>query len=102
MTIHMDLGPDSYDILIECGILSKAGQHLNLNRRVLVVTDTGGGVVVLLVDEEDTGGVVIISLLVVVLSGEDGVFVDGVESSDHPVGSNAIQPYSGKYTSTQA
>ena len=40
MTIHMDLGPDSYDILIERGILAKAGQHLNLNRRVLVVTDT--------------------------------------------------------------
>ena len=41
MTIHMDLGPDSYDILIERGILANAGQHLNLNRRVLVVTDTG-------------------------------------------------------------
>ena len=40
MTIHMDLGQDSYDILIERGILAKAGQHLNLNRRVLVVTDT--------------------------------------------------------------
>ena len=41
MTIHMDLGRDSYDILIERGILAKAGQHLNLNRRVLVVTETG-------------------------------------------------------------
>ena len=41
MTIHMDLGRDSYDILIERDILAKAGQHLNLNRRVLVVTDTG-------------------------------------------------------------
>ena len=40
MTIHMDLGRHSYDILIERGILAKAGQHLNLNRRVLVVTDT--------------------------------------------------------------
>ena len=40
MTIHMDLGRDSYDILIERDILAKAGQHLNLNRRVLVVTDT--------------------------------------------------------------
>ena len=38
--IHMDLGRDSYDILIERDILAKAGQHLNLNRRVLVVTDT--------------------------------------------------------------
>lgn len=41
MTIHMDLGLDSYDIVIERGILAKAGQYLNLNRRVLVVTDTG-------------------------------------------------------------
>ena len=37
----MDLGPDSYDIFIERGILAKAGQYLNLNRRALVVTDTG-------------------------------------------------------------
>ena len=41
MTIHMNLGRDSYDILVERGLLSKAGQYLNLNRRVLVVTDTG-------------------------------------------------------------
>ena len=41
MTIRMDLGPDSYDILIERGVLANAGQHLNLNRRVLIVTDTG-------------------------------------------------------------
>ena len=41
MTIHMNLGRNSYDILVERGLLAKAGQHLNLNRRVLVVTDTG-------------------------------------------------------------
>ena len=41
MTIHMNLGECSYDILVERGILSKAGQYLNLNRRVLIVTDTG-------------------------------------------------------------
>ena len=41
MTIHMNLGQDSYDIVVERGILSRAGEHLNLNRRVLVVTDTG-------------------------------------------------------------
>ena len=41
MTIHMHLGQDSYDILVERGILAKAKQHLNLNRRVLIVTDTG-------------------------------------------------------------
>ena len=41
MTIHMNLGEDSYDILVERGILASAKDHLNLNRRVLVVTDTG-------------------------------------------------------------
>ncbi len=41
MTIHMNLGEDSYDILVERGILAKAREHLNLNRRVLVVTDSG-------------------------------------------------------------
>ncbi len=41
MTIHMNLGDDSYDILVERGLLGKAGRHLNLNRRVLVVTDAG-------------------------------------------------------------
>lgn len=41
MTIRMDLGQDSYDIIVERGILEKAGEHLDLNRRVLVVTDTG-------------------------------------------------------------
>lgn len=41
MTIHMNLGDDSYDILVERGILSNAAQYLNLNRRVLVVTDSG-------------------------------------------------------------
>lgn len=37
----MNLGSNSYDILVERGLLAKAGHHLNLNRRVLVVTDTG-------------------------------------------------------------
>jgi 3-dehydroquinate synthase len=41
MTIHMNLGADSYDIVAERGILEKAGEHLNLKRRVLVVTDSG-------------------------------------------------------------
>ena len=41
MTIHMNLGEDSYDILVARGILAHAHKHLNLNRRVLVVTDTG-------------------------------------------------------------
>lgn len=41
MTIHMDLGQDSYDIIVERGILEKAKEHINLDRRVLIVTDTG-------------------------------------------------------------
>jgi 3-dehydroquinate synthase len=35
------LGEDSYDILVERGILAKASKFLHLNRRVLVVTDSG-------------------------------------------------------------
>ncbi len=41
MNIHLDLKENSYDIVVERGILKKAGEQLNLNRRVLVVTDTG-------------------------------------------------------------
>ena len=41
MTITMNLGQDSYDIVVESGVLAKANQHLNLNRRALIVTDTG-------------------------------------------------------------
>ena len=41
MTIHMNLGEDSYDIIVERGILKNAYKSLNLDRRVLVVTDTG-------------------------------------------------------------
>ena len=41
MIIHMNLGPDSYDIVVERGLLAKADRHLNLNRRALIVTDTG-------------------------------------------------------------
>ncbi|MBO5652659.1 MAG: 3-dehydroquinate synthase, partial [Clostridia bacterium] len=41
MTISVHLGEATYDILVERGILAKASQYLNLNRRVLVVTDTG-------------------------------------------------------------
>ena len=41
MNIHLDLKENGYDIVVERGILSKAGEHINLNRRVLVVTDSG-------------------------------------------------------------
>lgn len=41
MNIHLDLKENSYDIIVERGVLAKAGEKLNLNRRVLVVTDSG-------------------------------------------------------------
>ena len=41
MTVHMNLGQNSYDIIVERGVLERAGQHLDLQRRVLVVTDRG-------------------------------------------------------------
>lgn len=41
MIIHMNLGQDSYDIVVERGLLAKANKYLNLDRRALIVTDTG-------------------------------------------------------------
>lgn len=41
MTIRMNLHEDSYDIIVERGVLANAGAHLDLDRRVLVVTDSG-------------------------------------------------------------
>lgn len=41
MIIPLNLGPDSYDIVLERGCLKKAGEYLNLNRKVLIVTDEG-------------------------------------------------------------
>ena len=41
MNIYMDLKENSYDIVVERGILKNAGKNLNLQRRVLVVTDSG-------------------------------------------------------------
>lgn len=40
-TLHMELGADSYDILLGHGLLKEAAAHLKLDRRVLIVTDTG-------------------------------------------------------------
>lgn len=40
-SLHMNLGADSYDIVIERGALQKAGEYLDLNRKVLVLTDDG-------------------------------------------------------------
>jgi len=41
MVLHMDLGERGYDIRVERGGLTRAGSWLNLNRRVLIVTDEG-------------------------------------------------------------
>ena len=41
MNIHMDLKENSYDIIVERGVHSRAGELLNLQRRGLIVTDTG-------------------------------------------------------------
>ncbi len=41
MTLHMNLGADSYDIILEHGALQKAGSYLNLNRKIFIVTDDG-------------------------------------------------------------
>ncbi|MBR6061429.1 MAG: 3-dehydroquinate synthase [Spirochaetales bacterium] len=41
MNCKVNLGINSYDIIIERGVLQNAGKHLDLNRKVLVVTDSG-------------------------------------------------------------
>lgn len=41
MIINMDLGKNSYDIVVERGCLSRADELINLNRKVLVITDEG-------------------------------------------------------------
>ena len=39
MIIPLELGNDSYDIVLERGCMSRAGELLNLKRKVLIVTD---------------------------------------------------------------
>ena len=39
MTIRMDLGRESYDITLERGCLKRAGELLDLDRKVFIVTD---------------------------------------------------------------
>ena len=41
MILHVDLLQNGYDIVIERGAIAKASTYLRLNRRVLVVTDSG-------------------------------------------------------------
>ena len=40
MKMHLNLKDNSYDIIIERGILKESGKYLNLDRRVLIVTDS--------------------------------------------------------------
>ncbi len=41
VVIPMNLGADSYDIVLERGVLRRAGELLNLRRKVMIVTDSG-------------------------------------------------------------
>ena len=41
MVISVSMGTQSYPIILDSGVLSHAGEHLALARRVLVVTDSG-------------------------------------------------------------
>ena len=41
MKIPVCMKSDSYDIILERGVLARAGEQLQLNRRVLIVTDDG-------------------------------------------------------------
>lgn len=39
--IRIELGADSYDVCVGCGAIALASQYFNLDRRVLVLTDSG-------------------------------------------------------------
>ena len=41
MIIRMELGESGYDIVLERGCLQKAGEQLNLDRKVFILTDEG-------------------------------------------------------------
>ncbi len=41
MILSMDLGADRYDIVVERGVLSNANRYFKLDRKVLIVTDSG-------------------------------------------------------------
>ena len=41
IVIPMNLGADSYDIILERGALQRAGELLHLRRKVMIVTDSG-------------------------------------------------------------
>ena len=39
--LHLDLGSHGYDIHIGRGLIQRVGEIFNLNRRVLILTDSG-------------------------------------------------------------
>ena len=39
--MNVDLGENSYEILIKKGCLNQASSELNLNRKILVISDSG-------------------------------------------------------------
>ena len=39
--IHINLENDDYDIILGCGVMSYAEEYLNLNRKTLILTDSG-------------------------------------------------------------
>ena len=41
MKLRVELGRDSYDITVEKNAIKKAGELFNLNRKVMIVTDSG-------------------------------------------------------------
>lgn len=41
MKLHMDLGEHSYDIVLQSGGLSQLKDYVNLDRQVMIITDTG-------------------------------------------------------------
>ena len=41
MILHLNLQENGYDVVVERGCLGRAGELLDLNRRVLIVTDSG-------------------------------------------------------------
>jgi len=41
MNIHMNLGENSYDIVVERSVMKRADKELNLNRKVFIITDSG-------------------------------------------------------------
>lgn len=41
MILPLNLGENSYDIVIERGAINKIGEYLNLERKVLILTDSG-------------------------------------------------------------